>query len=96
MKPTPAGNPCSWLVTGEIKVGGEQQEAETTFFVRDNGRGIAESDMPKVFALFRRASGDFTAAALAVRYVSGMTDRFALRLAVERLGWAQRDLPQGV
>jgi len=40
---------------GEIEVGGEQQGAETTFFVRDNGRGIAESDMPKVFALFRRA-----------------------------------------
>ena len=40
---------------GEIEVAGEQQGAETTFFVRDNGRGIAESDMPKVFALFRRA-----------------------------------------
>jgi PAS domain S-box-containing protein len=40
---------------GEIEVGGGQQGAETTFLVRDNGRGIAESDMPKVFALFRRA-----------------------------------------
>jgi PAS domain S-box-containing protein len=40
---------------GEIEVAGERQGAETTFFVRDNGRGIAESDMPKVFALFRRA-----------------------------------------
>jgi len=40
---------------GKIEVGGEQRNRETTFFVRDNGRGIAESDMPKVFALFRRA-----------------------------------------
>ena len=40
---------------GEIEVAGERQPEESTFFVRDNGRGIAESDMPKVFALFRRA-----------------------------------------
>ncbi|KAA0236008.1 MAG: HD domain-containing protein [Actinobacteria bacterium] len=32
----------------------------------------------------------------AVRFVSGMTDRFALRLAVERLGWDESALPRGV
>jgi dGTPase len=32
----------------------------------------------------------------AVRYVSGMTDRFALRAAVERLGWDPAKLPRGV
>jgi dGTPase len=32
----------------------------------------------------------------AVRYVSGMTDRFALRLAVEHLGWRRDALPMGV
>ncbi|MFT5269845.1 MAG: dGTPase [Acidimicrobiales bacterium] len=32
--------------------------------------------------------------ALAVRYVSGMTDRFALNLAVEHLGWARDALPR--
>jgi len=31
-----------------------------------------------------------------VRYVSGMTDRFAYRLAVERLGWDPAALPRGV
>jgi len=36
------------------------------------------------------------AAALAVRYVSGMTDRFALGLGVELLGWRPEDLPRGV
>lgn len=30
----------------------------------------------------------------AVRYVSGMTDRFALNLAVEHLGWAPESLPR--
>jgi len=32
----------------------------------------------------------------AVRYVSGMTDRFALNLAVECLGWDRASLPRGV
>lgn len=32
--------------------------------------------------------------AAAVRYVSGMTDRFALNLAVEHLGWARDKLPR--
>ena len=40
------------------------------------------------------AWGDPVAAA--VRHVSGMTDRFALALAVERLGWDAADLPRGV
>ncbi|MDP8986942.1 MAG: deoxyguanosinetriphosphate triphosphohydrolase, partial [Actinomycetota bacterium] len=35
------------------------------------------------------------AVAAAVRYVSGMTDRFALDLAVERLGWDRAALPRG-
>ena len=38
-------------------------------------------------------AGSFEAAALAVRYVSGMTDRFALGLGVELLGWRPDDLP---
>jgi dGTPase len=41
------------------------------------------------------AGGDL-AVEEAVRYVSGMTDRFALDLAVERLGWDRTALPQGV
>ena len=40
--------------------------------------------------------GSPEAAAAAVQYVSGMTDRFALRLAVDRLGWSEADLPTGV
>ncbi len=42
------------------------------------------------------APGSADAVAGAVRYVSGMTDRFALHLAVERLGWSPSALPRGV
>jgi dGTPase len=40
--------------------------------------------------------GSLEAAAIAVRYVSGMTDRYALGLGVELLGWRPEDLPRGV
>jgi dGTPase len=40
--------------------------------------------------------GSLEAADVAVRYVSGMTDRFALGLGVELLGWRPEDLPRGV
>jgi len=40
--------------------------------------------------------GSPEATAAAVRYVSGMTDRFALALAVEQLGWDHASLPRGV
>ena len=35
-------------------------------------------------------------AAVVVRYVSGMTDRYALGLGVELLGWRSEHLPRGV
>jgi dGTPase len=41
-------------------------------------------------------AGSSQAAARAVHYLSGMTDRFALRLGVEVLGWRPDDLPRGV
>jgi dGTPase len=41
-------------------------------------------------------AGSAGAAALAVQYVSGMTDRYALGLGVELLGWRPDDLPRGV
>jgi dGTPase len=41
-------------------------------------------------------AGTPEAAASAVAYVSGMTDRYALALGVELLGWRPEDLPRGV
>jgi signal transduction histidine kinase len=40
---------------GEIEISSERGKGETIFHIRDNGRGIAEDDMHKVFAPFRRA-----------------------------------------
>ena len=40
--------------------------------------------------------GSPVAAAHAVHYVSGMTDRYALALGVELLGWRPEELPRGV
>ena len=44
----------------------------------------------------RPEPGSDAAVAAAVRYVSGMTDRFALALATERLGWDPAALPVAV
>jgi dGTPase len=41
-------------------------------------------------------AGSADATAAAVRHVSGMTDRYALTLAVEHLGWDRAKLPRGV
>jgi dGTPase len=41
-------------------------------------------------------AGSLEAAAIAVQYVSGMTDRYALALGVEVLGWRPDELPRGV
>jgi dGTPase len=52
----------------------------------DVGAGLVERPM----------SGSKEAAVLAVTYVGGMTDRYALGLGVELLGWRPEDLPRGV
>ena len=52
----------------------------------------APSRMPQGAGL---VPGSPEATAAAVRYVSGMTDRFANRAAVDLLGWDERALPRG-
>ncbi len=39
---------------GLIQINGEDTPTDTVFHVEDNGRGIAETDLPKVFEPFRR------------------------------------------
>lgn len=53
------------------------------------------SDMP-LAAVGAASAGSQAATELAVLYVSGMTDRYALGLGVELLGWRPEDLPRGV
>ncbi|HEY5514020.1 MAG TPA: ATP-binding protein [Geomonas sp.] len=40
---------------GELEIYGESGASGTTIHIRDNGRGIAQEDMGKVFEIFRRA-----------------------------------------
>jgi len=46
--------------TGRIEVTAQTNNGEQIFRIRDNGRGIAEEDMHKVFAPFRRAGKEDT------------------------------------
>jgi dGTPase len=64
-------------------------------------RGLVErfADAPRLLPEADAAAvepGSPAATAVAVRYVSGMTDRFALALGVELLGWRPDALPRGV
>ena len=76
---------------GEIEVGaGERNQVIkkepgfTTFWVRDNGRGIAEEDMDKVFAPFRRAGRqDVPGEGMGLPYVQTLVRRHGGRLWVE-------------
>jgi len=43
---------------GKIEISAEKGDEETIFHVRDNGRGIEQKDMHKVFEIFRRAGKD--------------------------------------
>lgn len=57
------------------------------FFTDAPGRAPGAASLP---------AGSPAASAFAVKYVSGMTDRYALGLGVELLGWRLEDLPRGV
>jgi dGTPase len=67
-------------------------------------RGLVDhfADAPRRIPMVRDGevvapgAGSAEAAELAVYYVSGMTDRFALGLGVELLGWRPEELPRGV
>jgi signal transduction histidine kinase len=69
---------------GEIEVTAELGDDETTFRVRDNGRGIAEEDMPKVFAPFRRAGKqDVPGEGMGLAYVQTLVRRHGGRIWCE-------------
>jgi len=69
---------------GDIEITGERDHEETTFRVRDNGRGIAEEDMPKVFAPFRRAGKqDVPGEGMGLPYVQALLRRHGGRIWCE-------------
>jgi signal transduction histidine kinase/putative methionine-R-sulfoxide reductase with GAF domain len=69
---------------GEIEITGERDHDETTFRVRDNGCGIAEEDMDKVFAPFRRAGRqDVPGEGMGLAYVQALVRRHGGRIWCE-------------
>jgi signal transduction histidine kinase len=69
---------------GQIEVTAQANGAETTFRIRDNGRGIAEEDMDKVFAPFRRAGKqDTPGEGMGLAYVQTLLRRHGGRIACE-------------
>ena len=66
---------------GQIEVSAEEKPDETIFFVRDNGRGIAEDDMDKVFAPFRRAGAqDVPGEGMGLAFVRTLLHRLGGRI----------------
>jgi len=81
------GNAVKYFVPdrpGELVISAETGDEETTFHVRDNGRGIAESDMHKVFAPFRRAGRqDTPGEGMGLAYVQALVRRHGGRVWCE-------------
>ena len=87
------GNAVKYLESGrsgELEITGEQGPDGTTFQVRDNGRGIAERDMERVFAPFRRAGRqDVAGEGMGLAYVQTLVRRHGGRI------WCESELGVG-
>jgi PAS domain S-box-containing protein len=69
---------------GRIEMTAQANGAETTFHIRDNGRGIAAEDMDKVFAPFRRAGKqDTPGEGMGLAYVQTLLRRHGGRISCE-------------
>jgi signal transduction histidine kinase len=87
------GNAVKYMTSqrpAEIEVSGERLAEETVFYVKDNGRGIAEEDMDKVFTPFRRAgSQDVPGEGMGLTYVQTLVRRHDGRI------WCESELGAG-
>jgi signal transduction histidine kinase len=67
-----------------IEISAERGDDEITFFISDNGRGIRQEDMPKVFAPFRRAGKqDKPGEGMGLAYVQTIVRRHGGRIWCE-------------
>lgn len=86
-------NAVNYLVPdrpGKIEITAARGRLETIFRVRDNGRGIAAEDMPKVFAPFRRAGKqNHPGEGMGMAYVQTLLRRLGGRI------WCDSDPNQG-
>ena len=75
---------------GEIKITAKHNGDETIFRIWDNGRGIAEENMDKVFAPFRRAGRqDIPGEGMGLAYVQTLVRRHGGRI------WCESELGTG-
>jgi hypothetical protein len=75
---------------GKIEISAKSERGETLFSIRDNGRGIAQDDMDKVFAPFRRAGRqDVPGEGMGLAYVQTMVRRHGGRI------WCESKLGEG-
>jgi PAS domain S-box-containing protein len=86
-------NAVNYLIDGRqgyIEISGKRGKNETTFYVRDNGRGIAEEDMSKVFEPFSRAGNpDVPGEGMGLAYVQTLVRRHGGRI------WCESKLGEG-
>jgi signal transduction histidine kinase len=69
---------------GKIEVTGETSPNAVTIHVRDNGRGIARNDAPKVFEPFRRVGqSDVPGEGMGLTYVQALIRRHGGRIWFE-------------
>ena len=69
---------------GKITITAEQGAQETTFHVRDNGRGVAGDDLNKIFEIFRRAGKqDVAGEGMGLAYVKALVKRHDGRIWCE-------------
>ena len=87
------GNAVKYLAPdrpAELEITAERGDADTTFHIRDNGRGIAEHDMDKVFAPFRRIGRqDAPGEGMGLPYVQALVRRHGGRI------WCESELGVG-
>jgi signal transduction histidine kinase len=69
---------------GKVEIWAEQNELETRFHIRDNGRGIAAKDMTKLFEPFRRiGKNDMPGEGMGLAYVQTLVRRHNGRITCE-------------
>ncbi len=76
---------------GIVEVQGRRRGGDTLYSVRDNGRGIAEADMQKVFDMFRRAANSrgIRGNGMGMAYVKATVQRLGGRI------WAESKVGEG-